>query len=201
MAPDTNVTSVGVRTPELSWLLLPDPAPDNPGNATIFQATQAKLGYVRNQQRVAAHKPAILAALSALGDAVVRDAQGELSLMERELMALVVSVENNCDACVFAHAAALRGMTGDAELVGTIEVNYRRAGLPPRERALCDYAIKVTRAAAEVEPADLDALRKAGLSELALLEAASVAAYFNFTNRLNSALGIRANAEAYQANR
>ena len=196
MAPDTSVTSAA-----LSWLRLPDPAPSTPGTSAVFQATQAKLGYVRNQQRVAAHKPAILAALSALGDAVVRDAHGELSLMERELMALVVSVENHCDACVFAHAAALRGMTGDAELVGTIEVNYRRADLPPRERALCDYAVKVTRAAAEVEPADLDALRRVGLSELALLEAASVAAYFNFTNRLNSALGIRGNAEACRANR
>ena len=82
-----------------------------------------------------------------------------------------------------------------------VEVNYRRAGLSPRERALADYALKITRAAAEVEPADLQTLRDAGVDEHGILEAAAVAAYFNFSNRLNSALGVRANTEAYAANR
>ena len=86
--------------------------------------------------------------------------------------------------------AALRGYSGDAEWVATIEVNYRRASLSTRERALADFALKITRSLAEVEPADLQALRDAG-----------VAAYFNFTNRLNSGLGIHANSEAYRANR
>lgn len=188
-------------TEATSWLRLPDPAPADVGVQAILDATRAKLGYVRNQQRVLAHKPAVLAAVGALGDAVVRDAAGVLTLAERELIALVVSTENRCEACVFAHAAALRGFTGDAEHVATIEVNYRRAKLTSRERALADYAIKVTRAPAEVEPADLQALRDAGLPEEGVLEAALVTSYFNLTNRLNSALGIPANGEAYAANR
>jgi uncharacterized peroxidase-related enzyme len=102
---------------------------------------------------------------------------------------------------VFGHAAALRGYSGDAEWVATIEVNYRRATLTPRERALADYALQVTRAPAEIEATDLQPLRDAGISEQGILEAASVAAYFNFSNRLNSSLGIRANVEAYRANR
>lgn len=184
-----------------SWLRLADPAPETPQTAAILEATIASLGYVRNQQRVLAHKPAVLAVLTALGNAVVRDADGALSPRERELIALVVSVENRCEACVFGHAAALRGHTGDPELVATIEVNYRRAPLGLRERALADYAIKVTRAPAEVEPEDLLPLRAAGLNEIAILEAAAVTAYFNLSNRINSALGIQANPEAYRANR
>jgi uncharacterized peroxidase-related enzyme len=183
-----------------SWLALGEP-PDLPQTAAILAATRHKLGYVRHQQVVLAHKPAVLAAVTALGDAIVRDTGGVLSPRERELMALVVSAHNRCEACVFSHAAALRGYSGDPEWVATIEVNYRRAALTPRERALADYAVQVTRAPAEIEAADLQPLRDAGIGELGVLEAAAVAAYFNFSNRLNSSLGIRANAEAYRANR
>ena len=184
----------------ISWLDLPV-ATATPAVDTIFATTEAKLGYVRNQQRVLAHKPDILVALTAPGDAVVRDAAGVMSPRERELIALVVSAENRCEPCVFGHAAALRGQSGDAEWVATIEVNYRRAGLAPRERALADDALKLTRAPAEVEPADLQALRDAGVPEPGIVEAAAVAAYFNLSNRLNSGLGLRANGEAYAANR
>jgi len=184
-----------------SWLRFPGAPPASTQTDAIFAATREKLGYVRHQQEVLAHKPAILAGVAALGDAVVRDPSGALSPRERELIALVVSVENRCEACVFGHAAALRGHSGDPEWVATIEVNYRRAALSPRERALADYAIQVTRAPSEILPTDLAPLRETGIGEDGILEAAAVAAYFNFSNRLNSALGIRANAEAYRANR
>ena len=184
-----------------SWLQFPAAPPHSADTDRILAATREKLGYVRHQQEVLAHKPALLAGVSALGDAVVRDPQGALTPRERELMALVVSAENRCEACVFGHAAALRNHSGDPEWVSTIEVNYRRAGLDPRERALADYALKVTRRPAEIEPDDLQALRDAGLTEAAILEAACVAAYFNFSNRLNSALGIRANGEALTVGR
>ena len=189
------------NTTSPSWLRLPDPAPSTPETEVIVSVTQEKIGYVRNQQRVLAHKPAVLAAVTALGDAVVHDPEGAPSPRERELIALVISAENRCEACVFAHAAALRGHSGDAEWVATIEVNYRRAPLSTRERALADFALKITRSPAEVELADLQALRDAGVPEEGVLEAAAVAAHFNFTNRLNSGLGIYANSEAYRANR
>lgn len=184
----------------LSWLALP-PAPENRQVTEIFAATREKLGYVRNQQHVLAGKPAVLAALGALGDAVVRDPAAALTPRERELIALVVSSENRCDACVFAHAAALRAQGLPDEWVALVTVNFRRAELAPRERALAEYALKVTRAAAEIIEPDLELLRAEGLSEEGILEAATVAAYFNLTNRLNSALGIRANSEAYASHR
>jgi len=185
----------------LSWLQLHVAPPSSAQTDAIFAATRERLGYVRNQQRVLAHKPALLVAVTGLGDTVVRDEQGALSARERELIALVVSVENRCEPCVFGHAAALRALDAEPEWVATIEVNYRRADLTARERALADYAIKVTRGASEIGPKDLDLLRDSGVPEPGILEAASVAAYFNFSNRLNSALGIKANVEALQAHR
>ncbi|HEX3350928.1 MAG TPA: peroxidase-related enzyme [Acetobacteraceae bacterium] len=184
-----------------SWLRIAETPPADARTDAIFAATQAKLGYIRGQQRALAHRPDILAAVDALGNAVVRPPSGELSPRERELMALVVSAENRCEACVFAHEAALRGMGGDAEWAAAVAVNYRRAHLSVRERALADFAIKVTRAPAEIEPSDHQELRAAGVPDIGILEATAVACYFNFTNRLNSSLGIRANREAYQAHR
>ncbi|MBN9510194.1 MAG: peroxidase-related enzyme [Alphaproteobacteria bacterium] len=189
------------KATSLSWLRFDAPPPASAETDAILAATRASLGYARHQQEVLAYRPRILAALTALGDAVVRDPAGALSAREREVMALVVSAENRCEACVFAHAAALRKLTGQAEWAAAIAVNYRRAELTARERALADYAVKATRGPAEVEPTDLDALRASGISEAGVLEAATVVAYFNFTNRLNSALGIRANSAAYWSHR
>ena len=184
----------------LSWLRLPE-APRTPDVEAVYAGTRARLGYERNGQRVQAHRPRLLAAAEALSDAVNRDPDSELSPREKELLALVTSVENRCVPCVFSHAAALRKHTGDPLLVAALEVNWRHAGLPPREAALAGYAERLTRRPAEVTDADLDALRGAGLSETAILEAAAVVAYFNLSNRLNSGLGIAPNAEAYAANR
>jgi uncharacterized peroxidase-related enzyme len=184
----------------VSWLRLEEPAP-TAETAAVLDATKARLGYVRNSQRAVATKPRVLVAMEALSDAVNRDPEAALSPREREMIALVVSVENGCEACVFSHAAALRKHTGDPLLVAMIEVSWRRAALTARERALAAYAEKLTRSPREVEEPDLATLRAAGLNETAILEAASITAYFNMTNRLNSGIGVTANAEAYAAHR
>lgn len=194
--PDTHQA----RSAAPSWLDLP-PASPTPDVQAVFDRTQAKLGYVRNNQCATANRPALTLAQDALSRAVNSDTEGGLTRAERELIALVVSVENRCEACVFGHAAALREATGDPLRVARIEVNFRHAGLSPRQRALADYALQITRAPGEIEAADLDRLRAAGLSELQILDAAAIAAYFNFSNRLNSALGIPPNDEAYAAHR
>lgn len=188
------------RHAKASWLRLPSPPAPSQAVADLLAASEAKLGYLRNGQRVQAHWPALLLALEAVSQAL-KAPDAVLPPRERELLALVVSVENRCEACVFSHAAQLRQITQDPALVGTIEVSWRRAGLTAREAALAAYAEKLTRRPAEIEPADLDALRAAGLSEAAILEAAAVVAYFNLSNRFNSGLGVAANAEAYLAYR
>jgi uncharacterized peroxidase-related enzyme len=184
----------------LSWLHLPE-APLTPELRELYDRTAGKIGYVRNGQRAVAHRPELALAQDVLSRAVNSDRPDGLSRRERELIALVVSVENHCQACVFAHASALRDASHDALWVATIEVNYRHAELTARERALADYAVKITHASGEIQPADLDALRAEGLTEIEIIDAAAVAAYFNFSNRINSALGVKANAEAYAAHR
>lgn len=102
-----------------SWLRFGDLPPASSQTEATFAVTREAIGYVRNRQRILAHKPNVLTTVSALGDAIVRDTGGTLSPKERELIALVVSAENRCEACVFANGAALRGHSGAPEWVAT----------------------------------------------------------------------------------
>jgi uncharacterized peroxidase-related enzyme len=186
--------------PAPSWLDLPL-APSTPELDALFDRTREKLGYVRHSQRATAHRPALTLAQDALSRAVNSDAPGSLCRRERELIALVVSTENRCIPCVFGHAAALREASGDPAWVAQVEANFRHAGLSARERALADFALLITRTPGEIEAQHLEPLRAAGLTEEQIVDAAAVAAYFNFSNRLNSALGVPPNLEAYAAHR
>lgn len=192
----TPSTSTPPATAALSWLRQ-EPTVLAGAVAEIIARTEAKVGHRRNAQLVLAHNPPLLIAQDALSRALNQPEISDLSPRERELIAVVVSVENRCAPCIFAHTATLRKLSGDPLWVGLLEVNYRHANLTGRERALADYAWKITRAAQDIVPADLQPLRQEGLSEPAILEAAAIAAYFNYSNRLNSALGILPNAEAY----
>jgi uncharacterized peroxidase-related enzyme len=183
-----------------SWISLPEPVPSGEVQA-LLDRTREKLGYVRNGQRALLARPDLVLAQDALSRAVNGNAQSGLDPRERELIALVVSSENRCEPCVLGHAAALRGITGDPFWVERVQVNFRHAGLSVREFALADYALKITRAPGAIEQADLGPLHAAGLSDADILDAAAIAAYFNFSNRINSAIGVAPNAEAYAAHR
>jgi uncharacterized peroxidase-related enzyme len=114
-----------------------------------------------------------------------------LTAREMELMAVVASVENRCLYCVIAHGAALAAVS-DQLLAREVAVNFRHApGLSERERALCEFAVKLTVTPAEQSEADLDALRAHGLDDAAVLEAIEVVAFFNYTNRLAAAMGLQ----------
>jgi uncharacterized peroxidase-related enzyme len=114
-----------------------------------------------------------------------------LEAREKELMAVVVSVENRCLYCDIAHGAALAAVS-DLVLAREVAVNYRHvAALTPRERALCDFAATLTVSSYAQSKADIDALRGHGLSTAAILEAIEVVSMFNYTNRLASALGLQ----------
>ncbi|KAA9002777.1 peroxidase-related enzyme [Affinibrenneria salicis] len=193
---DITSTSAIPSAAALSWLQLDSFVPTGEVDEIITR-TAAKVGHRRNIQLVLAHNPPVLIAQDALSRALNQPETSGLSPRERELIAVVVSVENRCAPCIFAHTATLRQLSGDPLWVGLLEVNYRHAPLTGRERALADYAWKITRAPQDIDSTDLATLRQAGLSEPAILEAAAIAAYFNYSNRLNSALGIRPNAEAY----
>jgi len=184
--------------PPVSWLGIAAP-PASPSVQAVLDRTREKLGYVRNGQTALLARPELVLAQDALSRSANQNPDSGLSRKEKELIALIVSSENRCLPCIFGHAAALREITGDPVWVAAVEANFRHAALSPRERALADYALKITRVPGEVEAQDLSPLRAAGLSDLDILDAAAIAAYFNFSNRINSAIGVVPNAEAYGA--
>ena len=185
----------------ISWLRVPDET-ELPAEVTaLFATLREKRGFVQNFFRAFALNPVhLLRATGYLFE--LMDPKGtRLSLRERELIAVVVSAENRCDYCLVSHGAALRRQTGDPELADRVALNYRRAGLQPRERALADLAVRITRASHELQAADLEPLRALGLTDEELLEAIEVAAFFNYTNRLTSAVGVRPDARLFTAHR
>ncbi len=110
---------------------------------------------------------------------------------------MAISGENRCEYCVASHKRYLKDLTGDPILPEVLAANPRRAELAPRTKALVDFALKVTHRHHEMTEEDLKPLREAGLSDEAILEAAEVAAMFNFTNRLLNSLGFKPNPEYY----
>jgi uncharacterized peroxidase-related enzyme len=122
-------------------------------------------------------------------------AESGLSKLEREMIAVVVSSANRCYYCLTAHGAAVRQLSGDAELGEMLVMNWRTAPLPARQRALLEFAHKLTVTPAEVGEAERAALRAAGLSERDIWDAASVTGFFNLTNRVATATDMMPNRE------
>ncbi len=121
----------------------------------------------------------------------------QLSRREREMIAVVVSAENKCEYCLATHSSYLREITADAILPDTLIHNYHRANISAREKALLDFAVKMTNESFKMVEADLEPLREQGLNDQAIGELAQVAAMFNYTNRLLNALGWKPNQEYY----
>jgi uncharacterized peroxidase-related enzyme len=169
-----------------------DPLPEE--TARYFEKCREKLGLVPNVLLAYSHDIDKLNAFTALYNDLMLGESG-LSKLEREMIAVAVSAENRCLYCIVAHGAALRELSGDPALAETIAANYRAADLAPRQRAMLDFAVKMTRASAEVDEADRNRLREAGFSERDIWDIAAVAAFFNMSNRLASAVDMRPNPD------
>lgn len=109
---------------------------------------------------------------------------------EREMLAVVVSAANDCAYCVAHHADALDKYWKDAERVARLAKDYKSARLSPRELALCQYAVRLTKIPSRTSTMDADELRHEGFSDEAILQATLTIAYFNFVNRVALATGI-----------
>lgn len=179
----------------ISWLRVPEEAELSEEVRALFARFREKTGFVPNVARAFALSPRFLLWFRYY-DTLMRG-EGLLSREEREAMAVAISGENRCEYCVASHKRYLKDLTGDPVLPEVLAANPRRAELPPRTRALVDFALKVTHRHFEMTEEDLGPLREAGLSDEAILEAAEVAAMFNFTNRLLNALGFKPNPEYY----
>ena len=122
--------------------------------------------------------------------------ESALSKLEREMIAVVVSATNRCHYCLTAHGAAVRQLSGNPALGEALVMNWRVAEVTPRQRAMLDFAVKATRASAEIAETDREALRDAGFSDRGIWDVAEVAAFFNMSNRMSSAVAMKPN-DAY----
>ena len=186
---------------KLSWLNVPE-QDDLPEDAqALFAKAEEKMGLIPNVFKVFSLTPAHFMKWFKYYDFLMRNEESELSRAEREMIALAVSAENRCEYCLGSHSAYLRELIDDHIKADVITHNYRRAELSTRERALLDFAVKLTNNSFEMTPDDLLPLREVGLSDETIFEAAQVAAMFNFTNRLANALGWKPNDESYSQHR
>jgi uncharacterized peroxidase-related enzyme len=117
---------------------------------------------------------------------------GTLSMAERALIGVVVSSINACVTCLIVHTHKLGVHIGDHGRARRLAVNYRTVTLSPQERAIADYSVKLTEQPDKMEEADMLALRSAGLSEARIFNVVEMVAAFNFTNRMTSGFGMRA---------
>ena len=164
-----------------------------PAMQAYFDKCTEKLGFVPNVLKAYAfHMPKLEAFVAMYNDLML--APSGLSKLEREMIAVAVSSHNRCYYCLAAHGAAVRSLADDPILGELLVMNYRAARLDRRQRAMLDFAVKLTAQPAEIEEADRNALREAGFTDRDIWDIAAVAGFFNMSNRIASATDMRPNS-------
>lgn len=152
-------------------------APLSEKTQAYFDLCQEKLGMVPNVLQAYAFDETKLRAFTDMYNDLML-AESNLSKLEREMIAVAVSAVNRCFYCLTAHGAAVRQLSGDPVLGEQIVMNYRVADLTPPQRAMLDFAVKLTEKPAEMEESDRQTLRDVGFSDRDIWDIASVAAFF-----------------------
>jgi uncharacterized peroxidase-related enzyme len=178
---DTDITALGLKPAELS-----------PEMNAYFKKCEEKLGFVPNVLAAYAFDNSKLEAFVAMYNDLMLAPSG-LSKLEREMIAVAVSSENRCYYCLTAHGAAVRGLSGDPVLGELMAMNYRAARLSKRQRAMLDFAVKLTAHPWGIEEEDRDKLRQAGFTDRDIWDISAVAGFFNMSNRVASATDMRPN--------
>ena len=185
---------------EPAWIAVPSPD-DLPAEvADEIGDVAERIGFMPNVARLLAVTPSHFVGWWRYFDELMRGPSG-LSKTQREMIAVVVSAESHCPYCVAAHAAALRLRTKDAELVDRLAVNYRHVELDPRDRAILDFAVKLTKTPEECGQPEIERLRQSGFTDEDILHIVEVTAIFNYNVRLATATGLFPNAEYHNLGR
>lgn len=159
-----------------------------------FAKCEEKLGFVPNVLAAYAFDEKKLRAFSDFYNDLMLGDSG-LSKLEREMIAVAVSSINHCYYCLAAHGAAVRQLSGDPSLGEKMVMNYRAADLDPRQKAMLDFAVKLTEQPAKIEEADRNELRQQGFSDRDIWDIAATAAFFNMSNRVAAATEMEPNPE------
>ena len=164
----------------------------SPAMAAYFKKCQDKLGFVPNVLIAYAFDMSKLETFVAMYNDLMLGDSG-LSKLEREMIAVAVSSQNRCYYCLTAHGAAVRQYSGNPLLGEQMVMNYRVARLNKRQRAMLDFAVKLTAQPANVEEGDRERLRRAGFSDRDIWDISAVAGFFNMSNRVAAASDMRPN--------
>jgi uncharacterized peroxidase-related enzyme len=179
---DTVITALRLADAELT-----------PAMQAYFDKCTEKLGFIPNVLKAYAFDMPKLEAFVAMYNDLMLGPSG-LTKLEREMIAVAVSAHNRCYYCLTAHGAAVRGLSDDPVLGELMVMNYRAARLDPRQRAMLDFAVKLTAEPWGIEEGDRKALRDAGFQDREIWDIAAVAGFFNMSNRVASATDMRPNS-------
>lgn len=192
MSQPKHLTALKLRTPPRKRL--------DADMRKYFDKCDEKLGFVPNVLKAYSFDQVKLRAfVDMYNDLMLGDSR--LSKLEREMIAVVVSSHNECFYCLTAHGQAVRFLSGDPQLGELMVMNYRTARLSRRQRAMLDFAHKLTAQPESVGEADRERLRKAGFSDRDIWDIAAVAAFFNMTNRFATAIDMMPNEEYHALSR
>jgi uncharacterized peroxidase-related enzyme len=159
--------------------------------------TQEKAGFVPNVFLALARRPAEWRAFFAYHDALMlREASG-LTKGEREMIVVAVSGRNRCIYCVVAHGAILRIYEKKPLVADQVATNHLKADITPRQKAMCDFAVKVTEASHQIGDEDFAALRPHGFTDEDIWDIGAIAAFFGLSNRMANMTAMRPNDEFY----
>ncbi|MFJ5380988.1 peroxidase-related enzyme [Cupriavidus sp. CER94] len=158
---------------------------------------QEKAGFVPNVFLALAHRPDECRAFFAYHDALMLKESGNLTKGDREMIVVATSGANQCLYCVVAHGAILRIYEKKPLVADQVAVNYRKADIAPRQRAMLDFAMKVCEASHTIGEADFDALRVHGFDDEDAWDIAAITAFFGLSNRMANTIGMRPNDEFF----
>lgn len=184
------------QQPRISRYPVPDLASLPPDIRSRIEAVQEKSGFIPNVFLALAHRPDEFRAFFAYHDALM-EKEGGLTKAEREMIVVATSGANECHYCVVAHGAILRVRAKNPLLADQVAINYRKADITPRQRAMLDFAMKVALESQRIGDADFAALRDHGFSEEEIWDIGAIAAFFALSNRMANLINMRPNDEFY----
>ena len=163
---------------------------------TRLLAVQEKSGFVPNVFLTLAYRPDEFRAFFAYHDALM-DKEGGLTKAEREMIVVATSNLNQCQYCVVAHGAILRIRAKNPLVADQVAINYRKADITPRQKAMLDFAVKVSAAAHTASDEDFATLRGHGFNDEDIWDIAAIAGFFALSNRMANVTNMRPNDEFY----
>ena len=159
-------------------------------------AVQEKSGFVPNVFLALAHRPDEFRAFFAYHDALM-EKEGGLTKAEREMIVVATSNANQCQYCVVAHGAILRIRAKNPLVADQVAVNYRKADITPKQKAMLDFAMKVCLESGKISDADFETLRSHGFTDEDIWDIGGISAFFGLSNRMANMTNMRPNDEFY----